>query len=406
MAFARNHLAISLDRDSLVTKPQVDDQLRDRGAGRQRARLPVDGDFDVAAHVGIIAASGEGSRKIWLHDWVEPTMPNWGRRSQWGQTQRRSVATFTPRSDPKLCWIDHALAMTRCVKRAQTQRLTGGVIWARTSQQGNPWASVTVHKGVRMTFEIIHSFVENGATQTAEPNVRAFEDPAKIRAAIARSPLFAALPVSAIEDLATRVAIRAVDPGFSVVAQDEPGDAMFVIMSGRIKVAMSGDTGREVTLTMLRTGDTFGEMSLFDQGPRSAHCVAVEPTILLSLSRDDLMRHIQAHPRTAINLVSEMVRRLRRADETIAQLALYDVNERLIHRLVGLAREEGASTPDGLIVRRRPTQQELANMIGSCRETISRAFNQLARDGLVIPRGRSLVITPALIERAERKKAA
>lgn len=258
-----------------------------------------------------------------------------------------------------------------------------------------------------MTLEIIRSAVGTGiSAQPAESELRAFEDPARIRAAIARSPLFAALPVSAIEDLATRVTIRAVEPGSAVIAQDEPGDTMFVIMSGRIKVAMSGEAGREVTLSLLRTGDSFGEMSLFDQGPRSAHCVAVEPTVLLALSSEDLMRHIQAHPRTSINLVSEMARRLRRADETIAQLALYDVNERLIHRLVGLAREEGASTPDGLIVRRRPTQQELANMIGSCRETISRAFNQLARDGLVIPRGRSLVITPALIERAEKKKAA
>ena len=68
--------------------------------------------------------------------------------------------------------------------------------------------------------------------------------------------------------------------------------------------------------------------------------------------------------------------------------------------------EEGAEGPEGLVVRRRPTQQELANMIGSCRETISRAFNQLARDGLIIARGRALVVTPALIERSERKKAA
>jgi CRP-like cAMP-binding protein len=181
---------------------------------------------------------------------------------------------------------------------------------------------------------------------------------------------------------------------------------MFIIMSGRIKVMMSGDSGREVTLSFLRSGDSFGEMSLFDQAPRSAHCIAAEATTLLALARDDLMRHIQAHPRTALNLVSEMARRLRRADETIAQLALCDVNERLIHRLVGLAREEGSTGPDGLVVRRRPTQQELANMIGSCRETISRAFNQLARDGLVIQRGRSLVITPALVERSERKKAA
>jgi CRP/FNR family transcriptional regulator, cyclic AMP receptor protein len=232
------------------------------------------------------------------------------------------------------------------------------------------------------------------------------EDPARIRATIARAPLFAALPISAIEDLTARVTVRRVSVGSAVVAQDEPGDAMFLIMSGRVKVVMFGESGREVTLSLLRAGDSFGEMSLFDQGPRSAHCLAIEPTTLLVLSRDDLMKHMQAHPRTAINLVSEMARRLRKADETIAQLALCDVNERLIHRLVALGREEGASGPDGLVVRRRPTQQELANMIGSCRETISRAFNQLARDGLIIPRGRSLVVTPALIERAEKKKAA
>ena len=90
----------------------------------------------------------------------------------------------------------------------------------------------------------------------------------------------------------------------------------------------------------------------------------------------------------------------------VDRAALCDVNERLIHRLVGLAREEGAEGPEGWVVRRRPTQQELANMIGSCRETISRAFNQLARDGLIIARGRALVVTSALIEKSERKKAA
>lgn len=232
------------------------------------------------------------------------------------------------------------------------------------------------------------------------------EDPARIRATIARAPLFAALPIPAIEDLTARVVVRRVGLGATVVGQDEPGDAMFVIMSGRIKVVISGENGREVTLSLLRAGDSFGEMSLFDQAPRSANCVALEPTTLLALSREDLLRHIAAQPRTAMNLLGEMARRLRRADDTIAQLALCDVNERLIHRLVGLAREEGASGPDGLVVRRRPTQQELANMVGSCRETISRAFNQLARDGLIIPRGRSLVVTPGLVERATKKKSA
>ena len=166
------------------------------------------------------------------------------------------------------------------------------------------------------------------AMPLSDPRVQG-EDPARIRATIARAPLFAQLPINAIEDLTGRVTVRKVPVGSAVVAQDEPGDAMFVIMNGRVKVVMFGESGREVTLSLLRAGDSFGEMSLFDQGPRSAHCLAIEPTTLLVLSRDDLMKHMQAHPRTAINLVSEMARRLRRADETIAQLALCDVNERL-----------------------------------------------------------------------------
>lgn len=256
-----------------------------------------------------------------------------------------------------------------------------------------------------MTFGIVPPVASANPAAAPRP-IGLHEDPARIRAAIARAPLFAALPISAIEDLTARVAVRRVAVNAAVVSQDEPGESMFVIMTGRVKVVIFGENGREVTLSILRPGDSFGEMSLFDGAVRSANCVAIEPTTLLVLSREDLMKHIQAHPRTSLNLLGEMARRLRRADETIAQLALCDVNERLIHRLVSLGREEGAESPDGLVVRRRPTQQELANMIGSCRETISRAFNQLARDGLIIPKGRSLVVTAALIERAEKRKAA
>src|SRR5687768_8455585 len=146
------------------------------------------------------------------------------------------------------------------------------------------------------------------------------EDPARIRAAIARATLFAALPISAIEDLTARVVVRRVAVNSAVVNQDEPGDAMFVIMTGRVKVVIFGENGREVTLSILRPADSFGEMSLFDGAVRSANCVAIEPTTLLVLSREDLMKHMQSHPRTSLNLLGEMARRLRRADETIAQL--------------------------------------------------------------------------------------
>ncbi len=248
-----------------------------------------------------------------------------------------------------------------------------------------------------------------GIAHTDNPDLARYdkgEDLAPIRAAIARAPLFAALPIAAIEDLTSRVTVRRVAAQETVVSQDEAGDSMFVIASGRVKVVIFGENGREVTLSILRAGDAFGEMSLFDGQSRSADCIALEPAALLVLSRDDLLRHIASHPRTALNLMGEMASRLRRADEAIAQLALCDVNERLIRRLASLAREEGTQGPEGLLVRRRPTQQELANMIGSCRETISRAFNQLARDGLIIPRGRTLIVTPALLDQVPKSRAA
>jgi CRP/FNR family transcriptional regulator, cyclic AMP receptor protein len=249
-----------------------------------------------------------------------------------------------------------------------------------------------------MTLSIAHPL--------SKPIQPPIDDAARIRAALARAPLFTSLPISAIEDLAQRVALRKVNAGGTVVTQDEPGEAMFLIMSGRVKVVIFGENGREVTLSLLRPGDGFGEISLFDGKARSANCIAMEPTTLLVLNRDDLLKHIAAHPRTALNLLGEMAGRLRRADESIAQLALCDVNERLVHRLVSLANEEGTEAPEGVLVRRRPTQQELANMIGSCRETISRAFNQLARDGLIIPRGRAMVVTRTLMERTGKPKAA
>jgi len=118
---------------------------------------------------------------------------------------------------------------------------------------------------------------------------------------------------------------------------------------------------------------------------------------VLALDRTDMLRHLAAHPQTALNLLGEMSRRLRKADETIAELALCDVQDRLIRRLVALAREDGQELPEGALIRRRPTQQDLANMVGACRETISRTFNTLARRGLIVPRGRSLLVTRRLV---------
>jgi CRP-like cAMP-binding protein len=234
----------------------------------------------------------------------------------------------------------------------------------------------------------------------------ALDEQARMRTTLARVRIFEGLPAPAIEDLLGRVQIKRVPGGQPIVAQDQPGDALYIIMNGRVKIVVFGDSGREVTLSVLRPTDIFGEMSLFDGSTRSANVVAIDPTTVLAISRADLERHLAAHPQTALRLCAELARRLRKADETIAELALCDVSERLIRRLIGLAREEGNDSPEGMVIRRRPTQQDLANMVGSCRETISRTFNSLARKGLIVPKGRSLIVTPRLVEMAEPARAA
>lgn len=247
-----------------------------------------------------------------------------------------------------------------------------------------------------MTLSFSHPTLTTAAT----------EESTRMRTAISQARLFNTVSVDAIDDLAERATLRRIPAHGTIVSQDEPGDAMFLIVTGRVKVGIFGENGREVTLSVLRQGQCFGEMSLFDGKERSANCIATEPTTLVVLHRQELLRHIARYPATALNLLGEMANRLRRADESIAQLALCDVNERLVHRLICLAEEEGTETAEGVLVRRRPTQQELANMIGSCRETISRAFNQLAREGLIIARGRSLVVTNALLAKSNKAIAA
>src|SRR4051812_40452221 len=111
------------------------------------------------------------------------------------------------------------------------------------------------------------------------------DEQARIRASIAKVAIFKDLAPSAIDDLARRVQVRRTPGGGAILAQDEAGDALFILMAGRVKVVMFGDNGREVTLAVLRAGDIFGEMSLFDGRARSANVVALEPATTLALTR-------------------------------------------------------------------------------------------------------------------------
>jgi len=172
-----------------------------------------------------------------------------------------------------------------------------------------------------------------------------------------------------------------------ILFEDDPGDSLYIVSTGQVKVVLIGEDGREVILSVLNDGDFFGEMSLIDDEPRSAHVIAMKDSRLLVLRRDDFQQQINQHPSIAVKLLRVLVQRLRRADAKIGGLVLLDVNGRVAKLLVDLADEGG-----GPKITRKLTHHTIAQMIGSSRETVSRAMRELSDRGLVEVTRREITI--------------
>ena len=210
--------------------------------------------------------------------------------------------------------------------------------------------------------------------------------------------IFEHLELAALDRLGACLKVVTFTKDALIVSQSDPGDSMFIIDQGRVKVVLYGDSGREVILSIFRSGEFFGEMSLLDGQPRSANVIALEDSRLLVLSRGDFVKHLNESPSTALNILSEMSSRLRRADEVIGNLALLDVYARVARILVDLAKSDGQSTDEGIVIRERPTQQDLAAMIGTSRETVSRVLSEFQRRGLLSMQGKTILLSHGFAE--------
>jgi CRP-like cAMP-binding protein len=207
-------------------------------------------------------------------------------------------------------------------------------------------------------------------------------------------PIFSELSDQDISSLA-HLAIRKRYPKDTVVFfENEEGDFFFTILEGRIKVTILGDDGREVILSVLGPGDFFGEMALLDNEPRSATAIAVEESELLSLHRNDFQSVLNDNRSITTALIRVLSARLRRANHQISTLALLDVYGRVARVIVDMAREEGKRLRDGRIAFRRATHQEIANRIGTTRETVTRMLKDLERQGLIHVEGKEIVVQP------------
>ncbi|MCX6168204.1 MAG: Crp/Fnr family transcriptional regulator [Ignavibacteriales bacterium] len=205
-------------------------------------------------------------------------------------------------------------------------------------------------------------------------------------------PIFSELPDEALDKIEKTGSRKNFKKNEVILMEEESGTALFVIVTGKVKVARSSNDGREVILTILTESDFFGEMAILDGLTRSATVVATEDTELFMLQRNDFMNLLHEHPEISIVLLQELTRRLRAADMKIKALSLKDAEGKVASVLLQLADEVGKIKQGKVEIDKLPLQQDLANMAGTSRETISRTLHSFAKKGLIELEGSKLRI--------------
>ncbi len=177
-----------------------------------------------------------------------------------------------------------------------------------------------------------------------------------------------------------------------ILVESEEGTALFFIISGKVKVTLQNKEGKEVILSMLSENDFFGEMAIIDGTNRAATIVACEPTELFIIKRDDFLKLISIYPEISIALLQEISKRLRYADLMIKSLSLNDAEGKVAVVLIQFAFDYGKIKNGVVEIDKAPTQQEIAKMAGTSRETVNRVLGTFSKSGQIEIEGSSIRI--------------
>lgn len=211
-------------------------------------------------------------------------------------------------------------------------------------------------------------------------------------------PMFSDMSSDDLDTFADMVQLRRYPKGAFIVNQNEMGSAMYLLVSGRVKVSLASPDGKELALNYLEAPAHFGEMSLVDAEPRSADVIAVSEVELFSLDAKDLSAAIQINPRLALSLIATLSRRLRHTIARLEDMAFHDASHRVMRVLLNVA--TASYEARGVPVIQGLTHYDIATLAGTSRETASRIISNLAKDGALATKGRKIVVD--LIKLRER----
>lgn len=205
-------------------------------------------------------------------------------------------------------------------------------------------------------------------------------------------PIFTDLSQETIDKISTLGKRKVYEKDSVILMEEEAGTALFVIITGKVKVSRNSTDGREVILSILGESDFFGEMAILDGLNRSASVIAIEESELFIIQRNEFIDLLKAHPEISIALLQELTARLRQADMKIKSLSLKDAEGKVATVLLQIADDIGKIKHGIVEIEKLPLQQDLANMAGTSRETISRTIHSFAKKGLIELEGSKLRI--------------
>jgi len=192
-------------------------------------------------------------------------------------------------------------------------------------------------------------------------------------------PLFSGLSSAALAEIEQHGKVKLFKKNAIVINQDDETCSLYVILSGNVKVFISGQDGREAVLNHQGAGDYFGDLALIDKQPRVASVMTTEPSRFMIISREDFMKCLSKNPEIAINLIKPMTSRMRMLAKNVSNLALLDVYGRVARVLLEQAEEQ----ENGEMITEKMTQQEIADMVGASRAMVSRILTDLKAGGYI-----------------------
>jgi len=213
-----------------------------------------------------------------------------------------------------------------------------------------------------------------------------------VQETLARAGIFQGVDPDAVVNLISQMQTESFARGTTIFDEGEPGDTLYIIIEGKVKLARHAPDGRENLLSVMGPSDMFGELSIFDPGPRTSSAVCVTEVEAATMDSEMLRTWINDHPEISQQLLRVLARRLRRTNASLADLIFTDVPGRVAKTLLQLANRFGTQEGSGLRVNHDLTQEEIAQLVGASRETVNKALATFAQRSWIRLEGKSVVI--------------